>query len=443
MLFTVCMPCYRTLTFGMDETIIIQALNHFEMTNPYIIQSDGTIGLKKIKIYKELFKVNQTALVSSINRNVTITTNSNGLCSRLILIKDNININDHFESSKCPTLVYAPTEVIQILLENLQLQINQEVYFLESSSLEVFETFEVNNIKTLMKLGMFANNGTFKPELAVEQKFILRRSNFQGVVLKAMTDREVPQIWFEEGYKSFAPYYSNNKTYEVTGLTQGMYYEVLKTLETLLNFTTRLYRREDGSWGSGKLQDDGSYIANGMLKDLEDGNADMIATSFGIVYPRNLFVDFLPPITYDIGALYIKNVENSQGLDLQAYVGPFSFVLWLVILVAASMFTAMIFLISVSTAGFKRDQLTFLLVSSRLWTCLMAYIGGKPGPSKLDTKQSYRFTIFLSLLTGSVVWISYRAFLTSELSIPIKVFPFDDFESLANTDYRLFLILRI
>jgi hypothetical protein len=45
--------------------------------------------------------------------------------------------------------------------------------------------------------------------------------------------------------------------------------------------------------------------------------------------------------------------------------------------------------------------------------------------------------IFTSLLAGTVVWISYRASLTSELSVAKKKLPFNDLESLSNTDYRL------
>jgi hypothetical protein len=67
----------------------------------------------------------------------------------------------------------------------------------------------------------------------------------------------------------------------------------------------------------------------------------------------------------------------------------------------------------------------------------MANFGGKPVPTKLDTIQSYRCVIFTSLLAGTVVWISYRASLTSDLSAAKMKLPFNDMESLSNTDYRL------
>jgi hypothetical protein len=47
---------------------------------------------------------------------------------------------------------------IQVLMSNIQLQINQEIYFLDTSTLEVFETYEINNKKTAQKLGVFKIN---------------------------------------------------------------------------------------------------------------------------------------------------------------------------------------------------------------------------------------------------------------------------------------------
>jgi hypothetical protein len=45
--------------------------------------------------------------------------------------------------------------------------------------------------------------------------------------------------------------------------------------------------------------------------------------------------------------------------------------------------------------------------------------------------------IFTSLLAGTVAWIGYQASLTSELSVAKEKLPFNDLESLSNTDYRL------
>ena len=71
-----------------------------------------------------------------------------------------------------------------------------------------------------------------------------------------------------------------------------------------------------------------------------------------------------------------------------------------------------------------------------LWTSFIAFFGGKPTATKIDSKKSYRSIIFISLLAGSIVWIFYRAYLTAELAIRIKKYPINDMESLSKTDWR-------
>ena len=74
-------------------------------------------------------------------------------------------------------------------------------------------------------------------------------------------------------------------------------------------------------------------------------------------------------------------------------------------------------------------------MAGTLWTSMMANFGGKPMLSKIGHVNSYKSTIFLSLLAGLVVWISYRAFITSELSVIVAKYPFNDLESLSKTNY--------
>jgi hypothetical protein len=63
-------------------------------------------------------------------------------------------------------------------------------------------------------------------------------------------------------------------------------------------------------------------------------------------------------------------------------------------------------------------------------------MGPMTGKMKFVT---FRWTLFNCLLVGSLVWISYRAALTSELSVVKTKLPFTDLKTLAETDYRLLL----
>ena len=71
-----------------------------------------------------------------------------------------------------------------------------------------------------------------------------------------------------------------------------------------------------------------------------------------------------------------------------------------------------------------------------IWTSLTPYFGGKPSGTQVDSRRSYKATIFVSLLGGVIIWIAYRSFLTAELSIREKKYPFNDLESLSKTDWR-------
>ena len=71
-----------------------------------------------------------------------------------------------------------------------------------------------------------------------------------------------------------------------------------------------------------------------------------------------------------------------------------------------------------------------------IWTSFIANLGGKPTKAPMDSKQSYKITIFTTLICGAVIWISYRSFLISVLSIAIKSLPFTDLKSFYETDWR-------
>jgi thiamine transporter ThiT len=143
-----------------------------------------------------------------------------------------------------------------------------------------------------------------------------------------------------------APYFRGNKTYEVTGLAHGLYAEVLSIMETELNFTTKLYQRQDGVWGLATIdKNTGKLNTSGMLTDLMSGNADMIATNLAILYDRSLAVDYLPPITTIYAGLFIRNDKLFDDMDFITYLEPLSNQLWLFIVILAFCIAAILYLI--------------------------------------------------------------------------------------------------
>jgi hypothetical protein len=89
--------------------------------------------------------------------------------------------------------------IIEDVLSEVQIDINQKVYFLSLMNNQVFETYNVNNIRIVRKLGMFeavksTSKLSFSPEPGVETDFVQRRSNFHGVKLKAMVETDLTDI---------------------------------------------------------------------------------------------------------------------------------------------------------------------------------------------------------------------------------------------------------
>ena len=71
-----------------------------------------------------------------------------------------------------------------------------------------------------------------------------------------------------------------------------------------------------------------------------------------------------------------------------------------------------------------------------IWTSFTGFFGGTPNVTPIDSKSYYNATIFVTLLCGTVIWISYRAGLTSELSVKSKSYPFTDMMTFSKTNWR-------
>ena len=64
----------------------------------------------------------------------------------------------------------------------------------------------------------------------------------------------------------------------------------------------------------------------------------------------------------------------------------------------------------------------------------MFNFNGKPSATRI-IHTSYKLASLVALLGAVVVWISYRSYLTSQLSVEIKKYPFDDLNTLTESNY--------
>ena len=74
---------------------------------------------------------------------------------------------------------------------------------------------------------------------------------------------------------------------------------------------------------------------------------------------------------------------------------------------------------------------------SHSWLIFCSYFGRKPTPIQFETRFPLRVLLFSIFLAGNVIFMSYRASLTSELSVRDSLMPFTNLEGLLATDFDL------
>ena len=196
---------------------------------------------------------------------------------------------------KFPTIVLLITDSLQKHnLKDLKILINQQILFYFDDTQELFESYTINDSNIVRRLGFVSNESWFHWDKDVNSNFVRRRSNFQGVSLKAMTEFDGNSINANPSFLTDAPYFPENETYLLNGFTYGIYHDVLNVLQDHLNFSTQLFKRKDGAWGMVYPQDDGTFKTVGFVGDLFLKKADFAIASLIILKDRAQFVDYLP-----------------------------------------------------------------------------------------------------------------------------------------------------
>ena len=313
-----------------------------------------------------------------------------------------------------------------------QTDISQKVFILKQDSLEIYEAYKINQIIVKKKLGhfdLFSNN--FKWQKDVNTDFIKRRSDFHGIVLKGIVGFfGLDMLSTDSEYQEKAPYFKNNDTYQINGFTSGLIHDVMLNLQERLNFTTVLYKRKIDIWGSGLINSKNkTYKENGMLGDIFFKRVDIGVVPFIMTIERANSVDFLYPIKDSIDGIFIPIL--TERYDYESYFAPFSLSLWLTLGITGVSFAAWRFILlkfHASETIFGFDQ---------IWTSFSGFLGGKPTPTPpIDKKTSYKTMIIVTLLCSTIVWIAYRARLSSMLAIQKKKYPFHNMEGFSKTNWR-------
>ena len=439
-LYNIILHC---MIYSFVTSIEIQSLNklmlEFGIRNPLIFNHPS--HQNAIKLIKELSDNNQLGNSNSLH---FMTKNMKlGEVDVVIYVEGSKEMMDYIKvflkgiiNNKA--VIICKNEIREDL-KQLELNIGQEVYFYIKATSEVYEFYTVNGLKVKRKLGSFddLDNRSFKWMQGINQNILKRRSDFFGTTLKAMVDPSPEAVILQTNYMDIATYFPENQTYLVNGLVKGSFFNILEALQHQLNFTTNLYQRHDRSLGFVNDWKNGTITATGMVGDIYFKKADIILHGLHMVYERALYIEFLPPLQPFRRSLFIPTHASSTAYKLDTYLGPFRPQLWMMIFVSIifiSVFNLVFQLKNKQCHNLSKITLTSMTL---VWSSIKSLFGGRcSGKWDPNTSTSYKLMLFMWSLFGTLIWICYRSQLTAIFSASHTTYPFQDLESLAETNWR-------
>ena len=145
-------------------------------------------------------------------------------------------------------------------------------------------------------------------------------------------------------------------------------------------------------------------------------------------------MDLLPTIMHTEAEIFIERIEN-EALSWTAYLNPFSMELWLILIIVSLITSSFLTILERFFIKSITEKLPIFNFLKNLWVAFKANFGGKPNYS-VPANTTHKIVMFECLLVGSLIWMAYRASLTSELSVKKLKLPFNSLESLLTSDYR-------
>lgn len=316
-------------------------------------------------------------------------------------------------------------------LNSFSPRINQQLYFYDSADLSLRETYVVNGIRTTAFLGRVSDNGTFVPGYRGSQPFLERRaSDLGGLELVATVETQAPYVIVEkEGEEAIVS--ASGDVFHAVGWDDlsGEFADVFRVLSREMNFSVRLLRREDRQWAAIK---DGKWT--GMVSTLLKGEADLALVSLTMTELRATAVDFLLPVGLETAAIFIRKATLEE-YDWIVFVELLATPLWATLLLGAAASAAVLKFLGLAYHG--RDGAGS--IAAHYWTVFYSYFGCR-SPWTIaaagNGEQGLRIFLFFTFLAGNVVFMSYRAALTSELSVRDIRMPFDSVKTMYHANYR-------
>ena len=258
-------------------------IDEFHLENPFIVTN--SILDYNLNFIKSFFDNGQfTNIYLNISDVHFKEPNNQNI---IVFLSDTQTFTDNIQHLLANQIIFMlPDKYFYNFFDSISLQIDHKIYFFKLSSWEMYEKYTVNDVEIKRKLGHIIDSDSKKFVWYdnSNQDFIKRRSNFQGLTMKAMVEFRGTEMNANSKYKKMAPYYKSNDTYLINGYSYGILNDVLQELQYQLNFTTLLFKKRKVTWGDMYKQMNGSLHGTGIVGLVFYGKADLIVAPLGTIH---------------------------------------------------------------------------------------------------------------------------------------------------------------
>ena len=144
-----------------------------------------------------------------------------------------------------------------------------------------------------------------------------------------------------------------------------------------------------------------------------------------------MVLDILPSLYNTKPEIFTQTIDD-KAISWRVFLDPLSHQVWIYLLLVAMLIS---FILTFIEKKFNlTDETYFVSYLKNLWISIKANIGGKP--SSTQKNSAHRTVLFTCLSIGVIIWMAFRASMTSVLSVNRLKLPFHDFESLHTSNFK-------
>ncbi len=339
-------------------------------------------------------------------------------------------------------LIFGSEASLNDLEKQVTIVINMKVYFLDSNNGRLTERYQVGNVSVSSHFGKISSEDQGLPSLnALSETYLKRRSDFNGMLFRAVAhSASSPTIFYSKEVLGKVQWKRNAKNYLVADvLTEqalGTFADILLILEQDLNFTTKTTVRRDDNIGYPIFVNGTFRGINGMIGDLLTNDVDIIVAPITHGLSRYGLIDFTHQLSSLTSVLLVDANAGNEDREWLLYLVPFKTYLWIMLMV-----NALFVLFALDAVQYlylvrcdSNKTLAFML--GDYWMVFMSYFGRSSKTVFLRHMPPAKIMLCVVFITGNLVFISYKAALTSELSTRRHLLPFSTQKGFYDSKYR-------